>query len=153
MKKVLLISMPFGALDRPALGISLLKANLQHQGYPCDIRYFTFTFAEHIGFEAYQWITNELPYTAFAGDWLFISSLYGERPTIDQQYITDILQQQWNINSSDIQRLIECRLAIPRFIDSCMQEVQWDEYGVIGFTSTFVQNIASLALAKKINQR
>jgi ribosomal peptide maturation radical SAM protein 1 len=153
MKKVLLISMPFGTLDRPALGISLLKANLQHQGYPCDIRYFTFTFAEHIGFEAYQWITNELPYTAFAGDWLFISSLYGERPTIDQQYITDVLQQQWNINNRDIQRLIECRSAIPRFINSCMQEVQWYEYGVIGFTSTFVQNIASLALAKKINQK
>ena len=153
MKKILLVSMPFGALDRPALGISLLKANLQQHGYDCDIRYFTFTFAEHIGFEAYQWITNELPYTAFAGDWLFTSNLYGECPTVDRQYISDILQQQWNINKNDIQRLLECRSAIPRFIDSCMQEMPWDEYDVISFTSTLVQNIASLALAKRIKQQ
>jgi ribosomal peptide maturation radical SAM protein 1 len=153
MKKVLLISMPFGALDRPALGISLLKANLQRQGYDCDIHYFTFTFAEHIGFETYQWITNELPYTAFAGDWLFASSLYGERPTVDSQYISDILQQEWRINNHWIQRLLQCRSAIPRFIDSCLQAISWDEYEVVGFTSTFVQNIASLALAKRIKQQ
>ncbi len=153
MKRVLLISMPFGALDRPALGISLLKANLQRQGYDCDIRYFTFTFAEHIGFETYQWITNELPYTAFVGDWLFTSSLYGERSTLDQQYISDILQQEWRMNNNGIQRLLQCRSAILRFIDSCMQTVLWDEYGLVGFTSTFVQNIASLALAKRIKQQ
>jgi len=153
MKRFLLISMPFGALDRPALGISLLKANLERQGYDCDIRYFTFTFAEHIGFETYGWITNELPYTAFAGDWLFTSSLYGERSTIDQQYISDILQQEWGINNNWIQRLLQCRSAVPRFIDACMQTVSWDEYGLVGFTSTFVQNIASLALAKRIKQQ
>ena len=31
MKKVLLISMPFGALERPALGLSLLKARLKEE--------------------------------------------------------------------------------------------------------------------------
>ena len=152
MKKVLLVSMPFGALDRPALGISLLKANLQRQGYCCDIRYFTFSFAEHIGFETYQWITNELPYTAFAGDWLFTSSLYGERPIIDRQYISNTLQQQWHIDNNQIQQLLECRPTIPRFMASCMQDVPWHEYAIVGFTSTFVQNIASLALAKTIKQ-
>jgi ribosomal peptide maturation radical SAM protein 1 len=153
MDKVLLVSMPFGALDRPALGISLLKANLEHQGYPCDIRYFTFSFAEHIGFETYQWITNELPYTTFAGDFLFTSSLYGNRPSVDQSYINNILQQQWGVSHGDIERLLDCRPAIPRFINSCMQSVPWDDYFLIGFTSTFVQNIASLALAQQVKQQ
>lgn len=32
MKKVLLLSMPFGALERQALGLSLLKARLIEEG-------------------------------------------------------------------------------------------------------------------------
>ncbi len=153
MMKILLVSMPFGALDRPALGISLLKANLQQHGYDCAIQYFTFTFAEHIGFETYQWITNDLPYTAFAGDWLFTSALYGTRPIAERQYIYDILQQKWKISDNDIRRLLECRLHIPHFIEYCLQSVPWNEYKIVGFTSTFEQNIASLTLAKCIKQQ
>ena len=87
MKKVLLLSMPFGALERPALGLSLLKARLEEINIACDVRYFTFTFAEFIGCEEYQWMNFELPYTAFGGDWAFTSALYGERPDVDNAYI------------------------------------------------------------------
>ena len=80
MKKVLLLSMPMGALERPALGLSLLKARLNEKGFACDVRYMTFAFAEFIGQEDYQWMCYELPYTAFAGDWSFTDALYGERP-------------------------------------------------------------------------
>ncbi|MEA2264147.1 MAG: hypothetical protein QOJ51_6972, partial [Acidobacteriaceae bacterium] len=40
--KVLLVSMPFGALERQALGLSLLKARLTQTGTACDVRYLTF---------------------------------------------------------------------------------------------------------------
>jgi ribosomal peptide maturation radical SAM protein 1 len=152
MKKTLLVSMPFGALDRPALGISLLKANLHQHGYDCDIHYLTFAFAEHIGFETYQWLMYDLPYTAFVGDWLFTSALYGDRVTTDRQYIEEILQQTWHLSDRDIQRLLTCRTYIPQFMEYALQSVPWDQYAIIGFTSTFEQNIASLALAQRVKQ-
>jgi len=85
MKRVLLLSMPFGAVGRQALGLSLLKVRLVESGIVCDVRYFPFTFAEFIGYSEYQWIASNLPYTAFAGDWTFTHTLYGERPAAESR--------------------------------------------------------------------
>ena len=85
MKRVLLLSMPFGALERPALGLSLLKAQLERDSILCDVCYFNFAFAEFIGCDSYQWIGYDLPHTAFAGDWLFTAALYGENAEADRE--------------------------------------------------------------------
>ena len=68
--RVLLVSMPFVGLERPSLGLSLLQAELKRRAIPCDIRYLAFTFADVIGIDDYLWVNDELPYTAFAGDWV-----------------------------------------------------------------------------------
>ena len=100
MKKVLLLSMPFGALERPALGLSLLKSRLIETGIACDVRYLNFALADFIGREDYHWVNYELPYTAFAGDWLFTSALYGERPENDAAYIDEILRRTWMVTDT-----------------------------------------------------
>jgi ribosomal peptide maturation radical SAM protein 1 len=153
MKKTLLISMPFGALDRQGLGISLLKASLTKRHLPCAVRYFTFAFAEAVGYDDYQWLTTQLPYTAFAGDWLFTQSLYGLRTVADQEYIQQILRETWRLGESDIARVLRMRTIIPFFLDHCLTAIDWNEYAIVGFTSTFEQNIASLALAQMIKRR
>ena len=50
--RVLFICMPFAGIDRPALGISLLKAALARVGIECDIEYFNLLFAEIIGLQS-----------------------------------------------------------------------------------------------------
>src|SRR6516164_9826294 len=83
--RVLLICMPFAGIDRPALGISLLKAALARVGIDCDIEYFNLLFAEIIGLQSYSLLnytstcepSDGIPYTAFAGDWIFSQYLYG----------------------------------------------------------------------------
>lgn len=152
MKKVLLLSMPMGALERPSLGLSLLKARLLESGYQCDVRYLAFSFAEFIGQQDYQWICYELPYTAFAGDWTFTQALYGNQPDLERAYLQDILREAWRLSDADIARILRIRSMVPHFMDYCLKSVPWDDYAVVGFTSTFEQNIASLALAKQIKQ-
>jgi ribosomal peptide maturation radical SAM protein 1 len=151
--KVLLLSMPMGALERPALGLSLLKARLAESGIECDVRYLTFAFAEFIGQGDYQWMCYELPYTAFAGDWSFTDALYGERPEAAQAYVGDVLRDTWRLSESDIGRILHIRSMVPYFLSHCMDAIPWQDYTIVGFTSTFEQNIASLALAKRIKQR
>lgn len=142
--------MPFGALDCPALGLSQLKAELTHKGISCDIHYFTFLFAEFIGIDDYQWIQSDLPYTAYAGDWCFTESLYGARPTGDHGYLSEIFCGVWRRDHTDVQRLLRIRNWVEPFLERCMSEIEWNDYSIVGFTSTFEQNIASLTLAQRV---
>src|SRR5713226_4382309 len=150
---VLLLSMPFGALDRPALGMSILKAELAKAGIACEARYLNVVLAELVGCEEYRWISSELPYTAFAGDWTFTTALYGSRPQSEAGYVDEILRRTWQFDERDIARLLHVRKLVPHFMDYCMETVRWRDYQVVGFTSTFEQNIASLALAKRIKAK
>ena len=150
--RVLLVSMPWHALDRPSLGLSLLKAGLERDGHLCDVRYLGFALADSIGLADYLWVHGELPYTAFAGDWLFTASLYGQRPDVDQAYIVDVLQHQWRRPAADIARLLRVRAHLGPFLDHCQRTVGC-HYDIVGFTSTFEQNIASLALAQRLASR
>ena len=145
--------MPFGALDRPALGLSMLKAEVAKAGFACDVRYLNIAFAELVGCEEYRWVSSDLPYTAFAGDWTFTASLYGARPHSDAEYIDEILRRTWLLEEVDIARLLRIRELVPHFLDHCMHAVAWKNYQVVGFTSTFEQNIASLALAKRVKAK
>jgi hypothetical protein len=147
---VLLLSMPFRALERPSLGLSLLKAGLQRAGAACDIRYLGLRFAEFIGLDDYLWVHGELPYTAFAGDWMFTSALYGDRPDADARYVQEVLRDTWRLPEADVTRLLRIRAWCEHFLDHCMVSIPWSDYDVIGFTSTFEQNIASLALARRV---
>jgi ribosomal peptide maturation radical SAM protein 1 len=147
--RVLLVSMPWHALDRPALGLSLLRAALERDGHRCEVRYLGFDFADSIGVQDYLWVHGELPYTAFAGDWLFTEALYGRRPEADEGYVENVLRRQWRRPPEDVQRLLRVRSRIPPFLEHC-DGIRWGDYDVVGFTSTFEQNLASLALARRV---
>lgn len=148
----ILLSMPFGALERQALGLSLLKPSLEKAGHPTTVRYFGFDFARLIGVSEYRWVNHELPYIAFAGDWCFTSHLYGDRASADREYVDQILTERWRISESDLNRLLKVRAQTGNFLDHCMGAINWNDYQMVGFTSTFEQNIASLALAKRLKQ-
>src|SRR4029450_9914723 len=109
MPRVMLVSMPFGALDRPALGLGLLQAQLHRGGTPCDTRYLAYAFADAGGVEEDLWLSRELPYTAFAGDWLFTEALYGPRPRVDAAYVDAVLRREWRLEEAAIARLVALR--------------------------------------------
>ena len=148
--RVLLLSMPYGALERPAFGISLLKPILQRAGVECEVRYLTFPFAELTGYDDYRWVSSDLPYTAFAGDWTFAAALHGDEPRRDRGYLEEVLQGSWNLGRGTIERVLQVRSLAGHFLDHCMASVDWRRYALVGFTSTFEQNLASLALARRV---
>jgi len=147
--RCLLVSMPWHALERPSLGLSLLRAALERDEHHCDVRYLGFDFADSIGVDDYVWVHGGLPYTAFAGDWLFTQALYGERPGADDRYLAEVWLGQWGRTMPEWDRLLRIRRRVEPFLDHCAR-LPWEEYEVVGFTSTFEQNIASLALARRV---
>lgn len=149
-ERVLLVSMPFGALERPSLALGLLQAHCRQLEVACETRYLGVPFAERVGVGEYHWLSAEVPYTAFAGDWLFTEALYGARPAADQAYVDHVLRGIWQLTDDDIARLWQLRAAVGPYLDHCLATVDWARYTLVGFTSTFQQNIASLALAARV---
>jgi ribosomal peptide maturation radical SAM protein 1 len=149
--RVLLICMPFGAIERPSLALGLLDAHCRRLGIECQTRYLSFDFARHIGVADYLWMCGEeVPYTAFAGEWMFSSALYGTEKANDQAYVDGVLRGTWRLNDGVIARLNHIRDSVASFLDACLADIRWSDYTFIGFTSVFQQNIASLALARRV---
>ena len=152
-ERVLLVSMPFGALERPSLALGLLQAHCGRLGVACETRYLTFLFADRVGLGDYLWLcSDDVPYTAFVGDWLFTEALYGARPHADAAYINEVLERSWQLSKADVVRLVRIRKYVEPFLDLCTDTIRWDDYTLVGFTSVFQQNIASLALAARVKR-
>src|SRR5208282_4131178 len=136
----------------PSIGISLLQAGLRRQGSTCDTYYPNLLFAARIGCLSYREVNSNSPWLALAGDWLFAEDLFGPDPGRDQAYIKNILEEKFAhyFRPRKIRRLLEIRARVRRFLDESMDHVPWTKYDVVGFTSSFQQNTASLALAKRV---
>ncbi|MDP2008112.1 MAG: RiPP maturation radical SAM C-methyltransferase [Rubrivivax sp.] len=148
--RVLLVHMPWGALERPALGLALLQAALQRDGVDCSTSYLNLRLADRLGAELYGWVTHELPHIAFAGDWLFTPALYGPDETRDTLYLQEVLRDEWQLPASSVARLLQARESVEPFMAEALAAHDWAAIDLVGFTSTFEQNIAALALATRL---
>lgn len=153
VQRVLIVEMPFLPLERPALGPAILKRGLQQRGIACDLKLFHYRFADLIGVELYQRFANGTPTHDLAGDWVFTRALYGEdaRPAADfERYAQSSAPQYYD--PGFFPQVEFCRDTAERFVDECADQVA-GKYDIIGFSSTFQQNIASLALARRLKER
>jgi ribosomal peptide maturation radical SAM protein 1 len=151
-ERVLLISMPFGAVERPSLALGLLQAHCAAERVTCETQYLNLAFAERIGIGDYLWVCNTVPYTAFAGDWLFSAALYGD-DSATHDYIDTVLRGLWHQSAADVERLLRVRRLVADFLADCLEGIRWTDYTIVGFTSVFQQNIASLALSRMVAER
>jgi ribosomal peptide maturation radical SAM protein 1 len=153
-ERVLLISMPFGPMTRPAIGISLLKAELARRGIACDVRYFNLFLAQLVGPETYRELSDDIPIASLLGDWLFRDLVFPARPERDREYLEEYLPREYpmTFNAELLQLYVECRKLTGPFVRACLDAVPWNDYGVVGFTLTFQQTVASLALAQQIHR-
>jgi ribosomal peptide maturation radical SAM protein 1 len=148
---VLFVAMPFGAA-RPAIGASLLKAELELAGVASRVLYLNMRFAKRLGSRDYEEIAERMPTQSLAGDWVFSASLFGERPKADAAWTSAFSERFTKYLGPEpaLVTLKRARSVAEAFLDECVSSVDWRAYDVIGFTSTFFQHVASLALARRV---
>lgn len=156
--KVILVSMPFSNYYLPSLGISLLQEILKRQDTPCDIGYLQLPYAAQAGQELYKRVSGFYP-GLLLGEWLFAQSMFSNLLPNPQEYVDNILGEFFKrFRTTHSQTSPQDFLAqIPRllaltgpYLETCQRIIPWEQYDVIGFTTTFAQNLASLALARQI---
>jgi ribosomal peptide maturation radical SAM protein 1 len=151
---ILFVVMPFGAI-RPAIGVSLLKACLVRKGICSEILYLNIRFARRVGFSDFDYVADRSPTQSLAGDWVFAECLCGRRPEADEAYLKTF-ERRFRIfgpTEQPIETITRCRSLADEFLKECLSEVDWRRFDMVGFTSTFSQHAASLALAKAVKDR
>ncbi|MEA2559448.1 MAG: hypothetical protein QOH06_952 [Acidobacteriota bacterium] len=153
--------MPFGLLLKPSIGLSLLKASLAPSGIRAEIAYYTLELAGQVGKDAYSSIANGEPTNwVLPGEWIFAGELFDDplpEPLPDHAYLTDVLGDSFAgcgdaepASPELIASVAAMRAGAGRFLDRCLEDVARRGPRIVGFTSTFQQHVASLALARRI---
>lgn len=156
-QRIALVNMPFFTVYHPCLALGLLKAALCREGIHCDVHYINLSCAEWLGLSEYNSICHTFTsaYNALLGEWIFSKALFAEEAPQPRPYIQQILGKCYggNFSSARASRLLELRDTASDFLSRCLSQVDWAQYEIVGFTSSFQQNVASLALAKLLRNQ
>lgn len=146
---VCLVSMPYGAVERPSIALGLLSAELRGAGISVDVRYPVLDFAARVGLRRYQLIVSGATTTLLTGEWTFAAAAFPEMQAIDEAYVdlcTEILR-------CDKDELLLLRNEAARFTAEVADAIVASRPRIVGCTSTFQQHAASLALLRAIRER
>jgi ribosomal peptide maturation radical SAM protein 1 len=150
-QRVALVNMPFAGANRPSIQCGLLKAGLVREGHEVDVHYLNLELAAELGDQAYRRL-SELRSDHMLGEWLFSVAAFGPRDDEEEYRAAHpSLQETCEQVGRSFEELSSMRNdLLPKVIDRWAAMVAWNSYTVVGFTSTFEQNVSSLALARRI---
>src|SRR5262245_800519 len=152
---LMLVSMPFFTVERPSLQLGLLSAIARQRGFHADTLHLTLDFAVRIGVDLYESLSEYARHEF--GNWLFSSAAFPDDAPDPEGRLLALLApdvERFHPLGGDAASLLRIRNeVVPDFLDHAEQCIDWARYDVVGFTSTFQQNAASFALARRLKQR
>lgn len=158
---VLFCVLPFAAVQYPAIGVSLLHAQLKRLGISSKILYFNIDLAEYIGPQLYEWIAqrteqqepgSSAPPVSLIGEWFFSDLVFGDRTPREGDYIARFLSADPD-SEKFIPELLRARCKLGEFVHYCCGEINQYAPRVVGFTSSFHQTCACLAVAQRLKKK
>lgn len=154
--KVALVCMPFSSVGTPSIQVGLLTALAEKAGFAVDPYHLNLDLASSLGPDRYEGLCDHRG--RMTGEWLFSAAAFGRSKKNDvRSYFRAFPEEaRWASEKLELDEASVTELrhkTLPGFIDACLRAVNWGKYAVVGFTSTFQQNVASLALARRIKKR
>jgi hypothetical protein len=153
---VVLVSMPFMDIDRPSIQLGLLKAITRTHGFPVRTLHANLDFAARIGAETYGRLAQHRG--RMIGDWLFsVDAFRDKAPDPRAELLDEFADELTHLGGTRTERrglLLSIRdQEVPAYLDALVDEGPWGDTRVVGFSSTFQQNAASFALARRLKER
>jgi magnesium-protoporphyrin IX monomethyl ester (oxidative) cyclase len=155
MLRVVLVNMPFADWNRPSFALSQLTAVTRRElPDAVDVRvlYLNQDIVEHIGVSMYEAIAGDVEHlTSGVGDWLFARLAFPGAPDTADEYLARYYSgARW---SSFRDRLLRLRDGLSAELGRLMDAYAVADADVVGLTSMFAQNTASIALARLAKER
>lgn len=142
--------MPFADAGRPAMGVSLLIAELRRAGYSAQAVYFNLELAAAMGLGPYQRVASEFAPNLLLGEWMFADDLFGGDIPAAADYLDDIFLEMAGSHPAFVAELLAVRKRIGAFLDAWAAEILALAPKVVGFSTVFHQTCACLALARRL---
>lgn len=153
-KPVAIISMPSLSARYPSFQLALLKPTLERAGIPTQTFSLFMYFGAQIGWSINETLSDVYP--CMVGEWIWTKAAFGD--FADNEAYLDLygsslqsICHQAGCTIADLRRIREEEA--PRFIDFCVDSVDWSRFGLIGFSVVFQQTLASIALARALKKR
>lgn len=149
--RVAFVNAPFAAVYSPSIQLGLLKAECEREGLRVDNVYLNLEFAALIGLPLYDGLNYARG--AVAAEWIFTAAAFPEfkRAAFFRRSISDFIERLYGRPLTSWRQLQDIRrVTAIEFVRRVASRLS--EYDVVGFTSTFQQNVASLAIARELKR-
>ncbi len=166
-QSVLLINMPWSSLYRPSIQLGTLQSVLARAGIRTEVRSFNLAFMDYIAssdislpektdisIDDYVEIAESF-YSVGLGDWIFAVAPFPGAGKSDEQYLK-YFRDYYDAKGGREEMLAKAlalRNLVPAFLARCVEDILAASPEVVGFTTTFSQNVPSLVLAKLLKLR
>lgn len=154
--RIALVSMPWHLLSTPSLPLGILQVQTDRcrNRHEASSHFLNLRWAEHLYEVSDGTITpDDYDYVANIGvwygmgDWVFTSALYGSPHWRRDRFRTFMAEH--GVNPGKSEAMAEHAAG---FVTTLARELVAEEPDVIGFSSTFQQNVPSLAMAKAVKE-
>lgn len=148
---VLLVTMPWATLDTPSLALGILHEVAREAGATVRTRYVNldfFDWASRVtGLRAddYDLLANRAYFEGY-GDWVFSAALHSR----SEHGTAKFLAHCDDLDERQRALCVELHRRVPDFLDDLAAGIAATRPEMVGLTTTFQQNTASLALARRI---
>jgi ribosomal peptide maturation radical SAM protein 1 len=160
---VSLVSMPFKDLRHPPIQLGILQRCLERAGIAARSHSLELAFMDHLHaktmggtggepltLDHYQSVATQEFYVHL-GDWIFKVPPYVEPTSDDEEYIEYVRGK--GVSDETIAIAFRMRSFVPEFLEVAADELLAGLPHVVGFSTVFQQNVASLVLAKLLKLR
>lgn len=137
--KTIFISMPWARRDILSIQLGGLTAYLRNCGFDIDTRYYYKDIVSYIGVDCYSEIVVNC-----LGDLVFSPFYSPQKRTVVKEYLQNMWGEEFVFD--------ELYNNIERFINDILNDVDWIQYDNVAFTTSLVQFVPSLFMAKKIKE-
>jgi magnesium-protoporphyrin IX monomethyl ester (oxidative) cyclase len=157
--------MPYSETAQPSLALGLLKAVCDRQGLSSQVLYPNLWFSEEVGPAVYDLIYGAYS-TTLIGEWTFGGALFPDDHRDHTEYVKNVVflierdaRWQWQhilnrypfVDFAEL--LFEVRRRTPDFVERVADHVLALKPKIVGCSSTFEQQCASLSLLRAIKTR
>lgn len=148
--RVALVSMPWTAAATPSIQLAILAAALADHGIDSDRYELYLDYAKSAGLRVYKILGGQ---AGFIPEWIFSRHYYRDsHPDRVRRFRT--VRPRFGLESRELEDDVLDALCVAAddFLDRSAAGIPWRDYAVVGFSLTYSQLGASMALARKIRQ-
>ncbi len=152
---LILVNMPFGAIQFPSIQLGILQSLARSAHVPCKSIYANIAFAQRIGPPLYNVLSNHRG--VMLGEWHFSLAAFDTSVKDADEFLIQFadafadLERKTGVPAHRLKHIRE--FIAPKFIEETADLIVAAGPKVVGLTSTFEQNLASIALARAVKAR